>query len=193
MNTFEFDKAHFKKNLNCKNVQVKEENGEFVITGSTEADNNSYAMYWAANPADYRQSFSGSGLPFPNPYVAYENTPNKGAVAVKDKQFTLRIKYPNAYYTELGMSYHEPHIYIKVCKGDQEEGPVHNISLGDAIPYRLLNYPGKGLNTKSREGVEFYSKNNRVGKRNQEEILRDARYPEYNTMANNHWGGKPPQ
>mgnify|MGYP006246188595 CR=1 FL=1 len=39
MNTFEFDKAHFKKNLNCKNVQVKEENGEVsLIEINSETD-----------------------------------------------------------------------------------------------------------------------------------------------------------
>jgi len=192
-NSLEFDKEHFDKNLNCKNVQVKEENGEFVITGTTQADDDSYAMYWAANPADYRQSFTGSGLPYPNPYVAYENTPNKGAAAVKENKFEIRIKYPNAYYTELGTVYHEPHIYIKVCKGEKNEGPVHNITLGDPIPYRLLNYPGTGLDSMHRNNVNFYKKTHRVGNRNQEEILRDSRYPDYNVMANDHWGSKPPQ
>lgn len=192
-NTFEFDKQHFDKNLSCSDVKVREDNGEFVITGNTEADDESYAMYWAANPADFRQSFTGSGLPFPNPYVAYENTPNKGAVAVRNNKFQIRIKYPNAYYTELGNEYHEPHIYIKVCRGQTEEGPVHNITLGDAIPYRLLDYPGGGLESKKRKDVMFYNKDNRVGHRNQEEILRAARYPDYNVMATNHWGTKPPQ
>ena len=37
-------------------------------------------FYWAAAPPTYGTSISGSGMPYPNPVVAFDITPNKGVV-----------------------------------------------------------------------------------------------------------------
>ena len=109
MNSFHFDKENFDKNLSCKDVQVKEENGECVVTGKTEADDDSYAMYWAANPADYRQSFTGSGLPFPNPYVAYELADIKIQLnEIKPSLFSNKLKIITLTVAEMELAIAKP-------------------------------------------------------------------------------------
>lgn len=42
--------------------------------------NGKVIKYLASAPPDFRQSYSGSGLPFPTEEIAYSNTPNSGTV-----------------------------------------------------------------------------------------------------------------
>ena len=66
--------------------------------------------YIAAAPADHRSSYAGSGLPFPNPEMAYDNTPNSGAVKTTNGYFEIRISYPNSFYVEQGTKLLRPHL-----------------------------------------------------------------------------------
>ena len=95
-------------------------------------------IYYAPNPPTYNSSFSGSALPFPNPDIAFEGTPNHGAVNTKeDISFEFRIFYPNSYYIALGTVYVGPHVFIKGCGVKK----VHSIYLGDGVPFRMVTYP----------------------------------------------------
>ena len=59
------------------------EDERILFKGSLkDSSKNGLVKFIAANAPDYRQSYSGSGLPFPNPEIAYENTPNKGTAKV---------------------------------------------------------------------------------------------------------------
>ena len=96
-------------------------------------------VYWAANPPDYIQSFSGSGLPFPNPQVAYQNTPNLGAVNLQGNTYSFDILFPNSYYTQLGTIYNEPRVSLKLCSSNKDYD-IQTIILQNPIPYRSLAY-----------------------------------------------------
>lgn len=50
----------------------------FTINGQTNP--NQTIHYLATNPLWRNYSYAGSGLPYPNPAVAYDQTPNRGFV-----------------------------------------------------------------------------------------------------------------
>ena len=166
----------------CGGVVVDGGDGEFVVKGKLKTDiSNAKLLYYAPNPPTYCSSYSGSGLPYPNPSAAFENTPNKGAVIINsDGKFSFRVRYPNSYYTGLGSVYVPPHVFVKVCGQDK----IHTIELGNGIPFRLLSYPFL------RKNVQFYNTKGRnmLPPRTQERILRDSGYPNKNEMPLDFWG-----
>lgn len=171
----------FNQNM-CSGSITNEGKGDLLITGSIVTDKeNAELIYWAPTPANHGSSFSGSGLPYPNPEVAYDRTPNVGKVPLNSKgQFAIRIKYPNAYYSALGTGYIPPIINLKVCGEDK----TTTIKIDDGIPFRSLTYI-------KPHTVESYSVSPKLV-RTQEEILRSSAYPSENKMPENFWGMKPP-
>ena len=171
--------------LNCKYVVENPGKGEFIVRGHI-AGGSQKIVYYASNPATYNSSFTGSGLPFPSPEVAFEGTPNHGTITTgADGSFEFNIFYPNSYYMALGTIYIGPHVFVKACGSDD----VHSIYLGDGIPYRMLTYPSPPY-TAPRTSPMFYAKGGRQmpPTRTQEQILRDSAYPDKNKMDANFWG-----
>jgi hypothetical protein len=128
----------------------KNENNLFNVKGKIKINNNVNnnnlkIVYWAANPPDYLQSFNGSGLPYPNPDMAYQNTPNLGVVNLDGDSYSFDILYPNSYYTELGTVYNEPRVHIKLCTNDDKVFDIQTIILKNPIPYRSLAYASHNL------------------------------------------------
>jgi len=168
----------------CDGVITDKGNGEFVVKGQLKHDAvNSKILYYASNPPTYCTSYSGSGLPFPNPVMAFENTPNKGAIMTNaNGEFKFKVQYPNSYYAGLGTVHVEPQIFLKICGEDK----IHTVKLGNGIPFRLLSYPGQ-RNLAPRTGPNFYKRQN-LAIRTQEQIFRDSTYPSKNIMPKNFWG-----
>jgi hypothetical protein len=171
----------------CKGVVLDSGEGEYVVRGTVATKtNDATILYWAANPPNYMENYSGSGLPFANPDIAFENTPNRGAVKANGGSFSFRVRYPNSYYVGLGTVLVEPCVHFKVCEAGSDN-TVHTIKLGKGIPYRMDTYPAK------RSTPLFYSGRDELPIRTQEEILRSYGFPEDNQMPTNHWGLKPPK
>lgn len=141
--------------------------------------------YWASNSPDTRASFSGSGLPFPNEEVAYQNTNNQGTYKLINRNFSLNMIKPNSYYTNQGKVLVKPHINIMFMTGDNKAlGKVYKVDIEDYIPYRTLSMV--------RKDVMFYH-NAPLPIRTQEQILKDSGYPEETMKEHkNFWGLKPP-
>ena len=171
------------KNISCENTPINNGNGEYEVKGKLKSASNKKIIFYAANPPTYGGSFSGSGLPYANEEMAFENTPNVGSVLTDNNgNFKFKIKYPNSYYNVTKLI--EPVVYVRVC-GKKE---IHTIPLKNGIPFRLLTYPPQ------RQEPEFY---NTIGRnflpvRNQEQILRDSGYPSKNIMPKNFWGNAVP-
>eukprot|EP00798_Chlamydomonas_sp_ICE-L_P019606 gene19606-26289_t len=89
--------------------------------------------YLAASPPDYRQSFSGSGLPHSSIFQAYSSTPNTGVVHVENGNLALRLLNPNAYYDEKMMRV-DPHVLLRF----RSNGLLRtvDIKLGPSVPSR---------------------------------------------------------
>lgn len=186
-------KEGLKNNLNCNGIVLDNGDGEFTVKGYTNVGSNNEAtiMFWAPNPPDYRTSFSGSGIPFPNPDIAFENTPNRGSVVTQGGSFEFKVRYPNAFYLGLGSKYVEPTVFVKICDGTNNT-KIHNITLGKGIPFRMCTYPPTTKNVRPRNGPLFYSGRINLPIRSQEQILRDSGYPSNNVIPDNFWGNTPP-
>jgi len=142
--------------------------------------------YYAANPPDYRTSYSGSGLPFANYEQAYENTTNYGSVEVKNNgDATIKMRFPNSYYINLGNYIVHPNVKITYNINNVEK--EINVKLSDGLPYRSLTHPF------IRNSSNFYGHGWSLPVLSQENILKNSAYPSMNTHYDNFWGMKPPQ
>ena len=180
----------FNKDL-CQGSITYRGSGDLIVQGTLKQSLPVSKLYfWAAAPPTYGTSFSGSGMPYPSPEVAYDRTPNKGVVNVSNGQFTINMKYPNAYYTGLGSLYIPPHINFKICEPGKDD-MYFSVQIDDGVPFRMLTYPAPPTK-KPRVSPMFYSESEK-GARTQESILRVSAYPETNSMPDNFWGSRPPR
>ena len=146
---------------------------------------NLHVEFWAANPPDYRQSFSGSALPFVNRTMAFENSQNRGVVNVlNDGTFSFSIKFPNSYYMGLGNRLIGPRVHM-MLKTPNKTGKVETVSLGERVPFRSLRHEVVDRN------VTFYTRTNLPDLRTQEQTLYACSYPATNSMPSNFWGTCP--
>lgn len=169
--------------------------GDFIVKGQLTGQFAVASMiptarlrWWAANPPTYGQSFSGSGLPYPNEEVAFEATPNNGICDLSGGEFQFTMVYPNSYYTDLGTKYVAPQVNIQIIDGNGNTlTPVRAIPLGSGIPFRTLTFP---VQRNWNKGPLFYCNPN-LPVRTQEQILRDSSYPAKNQVPANFWGSMP--
>ena len=172
------------------------DNNVYVVNGVLKGDmkmlsytEKIFIKYWAANSPTYNSSFSGSGLPYPNKMVAFENTENIGVAKVMNGKFSFSLRYPNSYYKELGTIYVPPQVKIKFCNDKNiKVSKVQEINLGEGIPFRTLTWPNQ---RNWNNGPMFYCNNN-LPARTQYQILVDSAYPSKNKIPENFWGTMPP-
>jgi hypothetical protein len=182
--------------LSNLNVDKNRHTGGCLIKGNLKDDlyarslvESIFIKYIASNPPTYNSNFSGSGLPYPNSDVAFENTPNKGIVKVENGKFNIIIKYPNSYYENMGSLYIPPQIkLVAVNKDNKDLSIVEIINLGEGIPFRTLTWP---VQRDWNKGSLFY-KVDGLPVRTQNQILLDSAYPLVNKMPANFWGKTPP-
>ena len=177
---------------NCSGVLTNEGDDVILVEGQLRnGPTNAKVSYWAAAPATRGTSYYGSGHPFANPEMAYENTPNKGIVNTENGRFSFRINHPNAYYVRLGSVYVPPHLHIRVCDDKENCAEYFTVQISDGIPYRTLTYPAPP-SLKPRAGPMFYKEPEREV-RSQDTILFQSAYPGTMGMPDNFWGDKPPK
>ena len=71
----------------------------------------------APNPIDRMSNYSGSGLPFPNYEIAFENTPNMHTID-SSGTFDISFKYPNSFYIPDGINKIKPSIFFIFTDND---------------------------------------------------------------------------
>ena len=124
----------------CSGIITRKGNYNFVIEGKCEGAKS--GTFFASSPPDFRQSYSGSGLPFPNEEVAFSDTPNKGNIVVSNGSFKVEVIYPNSYYINCGTKLVPPQVCLKLDNCDKELEIV--LSSGPFIPNRSLSsLPGR--------------------------------------------------
>lgn len=107
----------------CQGTIVKKEN-IFTIKATCPAKTG-WVTYTASAPPDMRTSRSGSGLPFPNEMVAYENSQNSGRVPLVNGTFEFRVIFPNSYYRKNGAELVRPHVIFVI------NNEYYDIGLGE--------------------------------------------------------------
>lgn len=104
----------------------------------------------APNPMNRITSYSGSGLPYPCPNMAFENTPNKEAVP-KTGAFDVKFFYPNSYYLDNNMEKVPPSIFFILHRPSVAEPESIRIELEDNCVLRTLTHRPQ------RNGPQFYA------------------------------------
>ena len=125
------DKLMFKNNDIMGFIQYDANKDEFIIKGTSDSHTIEYI---AARPLWRNYSFDGSGLPFPNPAIAYENTPNHGIIKSRNGTFEIIVKHPSEYYVKQGTTLLKPHIHLHLL-GKKK---FFTIVIGDYLPSRSL-------------------------------------------------------
>lgn len=173
----------------CAGSTEIETDGNVTISGVVKNNvGNTLVMYWAAAPAHRNASFSGSGMPYASAEMAFDRSPNVGAVKTNENgEFQFKIKYPSAYYAGLGSLYIPPQVHIKVCSDNNDV--FDTVKLGEGIPFRTLTSPAPP-GKRPRDSPLFYA--SKLPVRGQEEILRSSAYPCEHGIPDNFWGLKPP-
>ena len=169
-----FEKLNFKI-IKTDSTKIK------LICSLSNVSKSTKVSFLAPNCPDYNDSYTGSALPFSDPEIAFENTPNKGSIFPKNNEFSINLNMPNSYYTHLGSRIVLPHVFIKVFENDNLI-ISENIILGEVAPFRLLSYPS---NPKPRSDPLFYKQTIKYP-RSQETILRDSAY--IKNTPENFWG-----
>ena len=144
-------------------------------------DKNTYVSYMAAQPPNYRQSYTGSGLPFPDAISAHQSTKNIGKFHPKSNKFSIKLPFPNAYYSHLGTRLVPPHVRLTIV--NKSESVTEFIELGENIPFRTLSYQS---NPVPRMTPGFYNRSHLKIPRSQEKILRSSGFTL--KTPSNFWG-----
>lgn len=97
-----------------------------------------YLSYRAGSPPDYRLSYSGSALPYPNKEVAYGNSVNCGTTDLQNGKFDFDLWYPNAYYVKLGTVLLEPHIHLQLVDSNGQILATKMVKVNRAVGNRSL-------------------------------------------------------
>jgi hypothetical protein len=102
----------------------------------------------APNPIDRMSNYSGSGLPFPNYEIAFENTPNIHTID-SSGVFDISFKYPNSFYIPDGINKIKPSIFF-IFTDNNDDSFRLQYELHDINALRTL------VNRSSRKNPEFY-------------------------------------
>ena len=174
----------------CSTGNITLNNFDITVTGDFEDVTDDRLIHFLApNPPDYRQSFSGSALPFFSREQAFMNTPNKITIKLgEDNKFKFNMLMPNTFYDNLGNEVVVPHIIMAYKKNGSIIEKI--IKLDNGITFRTLTYSDS--RTLSRNPNNYYKSFLPI--RSQEQILKDSHFNA--TKINNtnlFWGFKPPK
>ena len=131
------------------NITVNSDHSTLKIDGSIK----NYTLYKdiiiiASNPINRMSNYSGSGLPYPNYEIAFENTPNIHKIETSGI-FNITFKYPNSFYMPDGINKIKPSIYFVFNTIDNKSFRLQ-YELQDINTLRTL------VNRSSRKNPAFY-------------------------------------
>jgi len=120
-------------------LEIAINNEKISIDGFLLNDINIYksVKLIAANPIDRMVNYTGSGLPFPNDTIAFENTPN--IFIIKENRFKTEFSYPNSFYTIDGFNKIDSSIFIHIVTLTNNN-IYEKMSLTDLYPLKSLTY-----------------------------------------------------
>lgn len=156
--------------------------GRFTALGATPM-----RIHWiAAAPVTRGISFAGSGQPYPNKTIAYENSPNQGDFETTDGSFTIQMKgIPAGYYSGLGSVFVPPLVeFYAESKASPHKAAVASLVINEtAAPYRWLNgapttqRPDPNTERSTGRAMYYFGREELPLFNNQEALLRARAYP----------------
>ena len=134
-------------------IATEIEDNQLSIQGSiTQSGNYSRIELLAPNPLDRNMSLNGSGLPYPCPSIAFDESPNYFLVPENGLFSNVVFKYPNSYYTIDAKTKIPPSLFITLHPRDNSPLIHLRFELHDLLPLRTLTYRPNHI-----EGPLFYS------------------------------------
>jgi hypothetical protein len=148
-------------------LKIEINNNKISIDGILLDDIKNYksVKLFAANPIDRMVNYSGSGLPFPNNTIAFENTQN--ILIIKENSFKTEFGYPNSFYTIDGFNKIEPSIFIHIVTLTNNN-IYEKMSLTDLYPLKSLTY----RHSRNTEPVYYDHKNHVLPVDTAEEVMK---------------------
>lgn len=139
----------FNDEYTAYSIVFNSNHSELKINGSIK----NYTIYKdiiiiAPNPINRMSNYSGSGLPYPNYEIAFENTPNIHKIDASGN-FNVTFKYPNSFYMPDGINKIKPSIYFVFTKNYEKSFRLQ-YELHDINKLRTL------INRSSRKNPDFY-------------------------------------
>jgi hypothetical protein len=166
-------------------VTVKRDStGSIIVRGQiTKFAGEKQQIYWISPQKPTRGiGFNGSGMPFANAEIAFENTKNRGYIDSPDGTFTIKMdSLPNGYYSGLGSTYIPPIIMLETTSA-AGKFRTHIFLSPVSVPYRWISGAPPGSQTASTKDdvgrAMFYNGRESLPLfKNQEAILRAKGYP----------------
>lgn len=151
-------------------LDIKEHGDEHLFISGDVLDAPMYTkmIVIAANPIDRMMNYSGSGLPFPSPSIAFEDTPNVFVVG-SDGVINTTFLRPNSYYSIDTYLRVVPSVFVKLYKENEPEPITVQFKLIDNHPLKSVFYRKE----RSEMGPQFYQKKaDIIGVRSQYEIIK---------------------
>ena len=102
--------------FNDEYVSLNVKLNNFILNITGYIKNSTYynkIVIISPNPIDRMINYSGSGLPFPNEYIAFENTPNYKLID-NSGNINVQFKYPNSFYSRDGKYKVIPSIFVQL-------------------------------------------------------------------------------
>ena len=128
--------------------------GVIHLTGSIKNPSKYQQKYLlAANPMDRMMNYTGSGLPFTSPFIAFENTPNYYEIP-EDGKIQAHFKYPNSYYATDSQEKVVPSVFITLKSNSLSEPIFYQLKLTDPLPLKTSTT----YRPEFKKGPEFYAK-----------------------------------
>lgn len=142
------------------------ENGVYLVAGKLHLGfRDANVLFRAAEPNDMRLSISGSGLPFPNPEMAYGPVNSGQAQVDRYGNFEFKVFSPNSYYKNddimngvgQGKILALPHIHLTVTLANgTKKGYDFPLDQGKVGLRSLTGLPNKMVRSTSRNTPSYY-------------------------------------
>ena len=152
------------ENKDIKLVCDLQQNGTLRISGSYYGLPADKVELYAANPIQRMMSYMGSGMPFANVKMAFENSPNYYQVT-SHSNFSTVFWYPNSYYSDDGWVKVAPSIFIRIQSDALTKPMFYQMTLPDPFQLRTMSH------RPDRNDPEFYAiRQQQLGVRSQYEL-----------------------
>jgi len=121
-------------------VAVLTDDYKLIINGTINNPENYVRMeLLAPNPVDRGASYSGSGLPYPCPSIAFDESPNYYLIPENGHFNNVVFSYPNSYYTIGGPNKVPSSLFITLHPKNNDK--IHlRFELKDLFPLKTLTY-----------------------------------------------------
>jgi hypothetical protein len=117
------------------------DNYKLQINGKVHNPENYIRMeLLAPNPLDRGMSYSGAGLPYPCPTIAFDESPNFYLIPENGIISNVQFSYPNSYYTIDGNTKIPPSLFITLHPKNGEKNIHLRLELKDILPLKTLTY-----------------------------------------------------